>query len=244
MAGPKHLVVVVVALILGGLAGLAVALLHIPPYQAIERRVLQYGQHQPEDNDAWRQLAPLYANKPPAAVTLIGDSLTAYGDWPRLLPGVDVEGRGIPGDTTAGVLKRLKNGEPTGNTVFVLIGVNDLNKGLSLAESVANLRKILSLLHGKTVFLQSTILTKFSEQNERVQALDAEELRLCRTGLCRFVDLNSVMAKEGFLAQEFTVDGVHLSWAGYQAWATVIAPLASGAVRSPATDASRATTAH
>jgi len=43
-----------------------------------------------------------------AAVVMIGDSLTDGAEWGEMFPGTAVVNRGVDGDTTAGVLRRME----------------------------------------------------------------------------------------------------------------------------------------
>jgi len=43
----------------------------------------------------------------PAAVVMVGDSLTDGAEWGELFPGAGIANRGIDGDTTDGVLERM-----------------------------------------------------------------------------------------------------------------------------------------
>jgi hypothetical protein len=62
-----------------------------------------------------------------AKVLILGDSLTAQGEWNAMLGEPLVANRGIDGDTSAGVLARI--GDDTdfcGDTVVIWIGTNDV----------------------------------------------------------------------------------------------------------------------
>ena len=74
----------------------------------------------------------------PDDVVFLGDSITEAGPWEELFPGIRVRNRGIGGDTTGGVLRRLEQVTSGGPAkVFLLIGTNDLGRGASEAEIVA-----------------------------------------------------------------------------------------------------------
>ena len=85
------------------------------------------------------------------AFVFLGDSITqGWGDdLGGNFAGVKVANRGISGDTTRGVLIRLKEDvlalSPTG--VVILIGTNDLEEGADPEVIVANLKLILAELH-------------------------------------------------------------------------------------------------
>ena len=63
----------------------------------------------------------------------LGDSLTEYGNWRELFPGLDIKNRGIAGDTTDGVLHRLDGITALSpDKIFLMIGINDLLMGRSV----------------------------------------------------------------------------------------------------------------
>jgi lysophospholipase L1-like esterase len=85
------------------------------------------------------------------AVVFLGDSITQ--GWKESLatsfPGVKVANRGISGDTTRGVLLRLREDVLSLNpsAVVLLIGTNDLEENATPWTVAANLRLILAALH-------------------------------------------------------------------------------------------------
>src|SRR5262245_30731364 len=95
-----------------------------------------------------------------ADVVMLGDSLTEGVDWHDLFQGVRSLNRGIAGDTTAGILNRLD--EVIGRrpkTVFLMIGVNDLQIGVPVSTISANIRSIVGALERNQirVVLQKTL---------------------------------------------------------------------------------------
>lgn len=178
----------------------------------------------PEDNPAYRQLLPLHRDSAPMPVTLLGDETVQNGPWPQLLarPG-EVGNFGIAGDTTAGLDKRLATALPLGPRVVVMIGANDHDAGMSAAESRAHFGRILQHLRGRDVFVFATPLTAFSWRNERLLVLNRAERDLCAAATgCHFVDMNPALMRGGVVAPDNTVDGIHLSLAGYRTWAAQI----------------------
>ena len=69
-----------------------------------------------------------------ARVLILGDSLTAQGEWNAMLGVPLVANRGIDGDTSAGVLARIgDDADFRGDTVVIWIGINDVLQGGSAA---------------------------------------------------------------------------------------------------------------
>ena len=70
-----------------------------------------------------------------------------------------VQNRGISGDTTTGVLDRLYTLNPNTKRVFIMIGVNDIMRGVSEDIVFENYKKILKFFQDKNieVIIQSTL---------------------------------------------------------------------------------------
>lgn len=93
-------------------------------------------------------------------VVFIGDSITDGAEWEDLFPTLTIANRGIGGDRTDGVLKRLDSIYSTSaDRAFIMIGINDFNSGMSVDEVFLNYKTIVNKLveHGMAVYIQSTI---------------------------------------------------------------------------------------
>src|SRR6202020_1961602 len=65
----------------------------------------------------------------PGRIIFLGNSITEMGDWKKVLNDSTVLNRGIGGDITYGVLKRLKDiTDRNPSKVFILLGINDIGK--------------------------------------------------------------------------------------------------------------------
>ena len=107
-----------------------------------------------------RQEAKVAAEKhPPHLSVLAGDSLSLWFP-PELLPPEERWlNQGISGETSTGLLRRLKLFDQTQpETVFVMIGINDLLHGVSDATILANHREI--MLHLKAAHPQAQIVVQ------------------------------------------------------------------------------------
>lgn len=167
---------------------------------------------------------------PPHAVVLLGDSLTERGEWRELLRRDDVYGRGISGDTAAGLRARLGDvGKARPKLVALMVGINDLEAGVAPAAVAAEVGALIDELAaaspGTRVLVQSVLpmrdvgygVTVRPEQVEELNALLAER---CRERGAVFVDLWPALTDgQRALAAEHTLDGIHLTGSGYQRWA-------------------------
>jgi lysophospholipase L1-like esterase len=182
------------------------------------------------DPFSYRVIAPVYAalNRH-AALVMLGDSITAFTDWNALLPSFDVANRGIPEDTTEGVLKRIDSIIAMyPRCVAVMLGINDLRAGRSVHQISEKYNAIVERLSasGATVIVQSTLLTSqfLAQLNASVIQVDRSLDEMCtQSGRCRYIDLNSTLAPTGAMAD--TIDGLHIGPNSYKLWARALTPL-------------------
>jgi lysophospholipase L1-like esterase len=172
------------------------------------------------------ELAPPFPQIPGASIVMLGDSLTASGNWGARLQRSDVANRGIAGDTSAGILRRLEGSVQSAKIVFLLIGINDPAHSIPESESQSNIADIINEL-GKTrqIVVQSVLLTRDTKQNTYVLRLNQFAQGLCDAGKCTYVDLNTKLSENGVLKREFAIDDLHINADGYIAWASVIKPI-------------------
>jgi len=180
-------------------------------------------------------LHSLYLNKKNYEIIMLGDSITAGGNWEQLLSGYNVANYGIPGDTTDGILLRLEEiymANP--KKIFILIGTNDiafinpnLNDKYTIITVFNNYKEIINSLRKKgiEVIIQST-LNVLSENtgrsNEEINKLNNLLKIFCLENKIKYLDVNSVLTKGGLLQKQFTSDGLHLNEKGYEQWKLLI----------------------
>ncbi len=188
----------------------------MPPYNWVLRAIHVVHPYQPTDDQMWIGEAEIFKRRPVKSIAFIGDSMVALGDWPQLLQRSDVAGNGIMGETTGGLLRRIKEGELLPKTVIIWIGINDLQSHALLATTHNNMKAILSLLHGKKLFMISSVPTAFPYGSSYLRDLRTFERSICVQPTCTFIDISDVLAPKGILLDKFTKDKVHLNWMGYQ----------------------------
>ena len=95
-------------------------------------------------------------------IIFLGNSITEGGRWRDLTGDQTVINRGIGGDITFGVLKRLDDiiiRKPT--KLFILIGINDIGKDIPDAVIADNCRKIIERVKTESpetvIYLQSLL---------------------------------------------------------------------------------------
>lgn len=164
-------------------------------------------------------------------IVFLGDSLTDGARWDELFPGFPIKNRGINGDTTRGVLRRLEDilpGKP--QAIFLLIGTNDLpwyayrtNRGI-LKTYGDILQRCKDESPQTKVFVQS-LLPRHRRYARRIPRINAALERLAKEHGCTFINLHPHFATpKGALRPELTNDDLHLMGEGYSIWAEQIAP--------------------
>ena len=180
-------------------------------------------------------------------IIFIGNSITqSGGDWNLRYETNTIINRGISGDYTNGVLKRLDEiifFKP--KAVFLMIGINEFfadnsnNPDISPSYVANNIFKIADTIREKSpntkIFLH-TILPINADQYIKVKKVDYNFLQegfspsvnqqiveanlILKSNLkYSVIDLHSVFVNKNFdLNPNFSTDGVHLNDAGYDFW--------------------------
>lgn len=158
-------------------------------------------------------------------VVLIGDSITYRNNWEQIFEGKLIN-RGVDGDTTDDVLRRIQRSRP--KKVFIMIGINDFYKGKSVDYVFNNYKKILNYYEKQNipVVIQSTLfiydIPKLKQINKNVKELNAKLENYATKNSLKFIDLNKILAPSESLLAIYTNDGLHLKKAAYQIWQKII----------------------
>ena len=183
------------------------------------------------------------ANLSQGQIVFIGDSITDLFPLDSYFSSIPLAtyNRGISGDITDGVLKRLKvclyDIKPS--KVVLMIGINDIDSGKTAKQVETNYRKILeeikknlpetqvycmSLIsqHKKietyTILKIANTIPTIMEANGYIQNLSQE------FGYT-YVDLfHATCDSENALIEKYSDDGLHLNANGFEAWTNVIKP--------------------
>jgi len=169
----------------------------------------------------------------PGDTVFLGDSLTAGVEWSELFPGVRARNRGIGGDETGDVLRRLQpvvDGRPA--RVALQIGTNDLGNGVAFPTIVARYADILRRLaegcpEGR--ILAQSLLPRAPRFRARIEALNGELAALAPRHGAVWIDLYPhFLGPDGGLREDLHYDGLHLCGAGYALWRARLAPYLEG----------------
>ena len=166
----------------------------------------------------------------PGQVVMFGDSIIEQGLWQEWFVREPVLNRGIGGETSADLLRRVEHAVPDPAGLFLLIGTNDLTAGVPLQKIVANVRALLEAIDrrapGIPVIVQSVMPRTAPFRNDIRLLNDAyQDLVNASHMTVEYLDLWPALADEhGLLRSEFTEDGLHLTGEGYAAWVDVLRP--------------------
>ncbi|MEM9976927.1 MAG: GDSL-type esterase/lipase family protein [Cyanobacteria bacterium P01_D01_bin.2] len=204
------------------------------------------GNRQRLDYQQWvtllgQELATMAAKNPDHLTILLGDSLSLW--FPaELLPGQRVwMNQGISGEKTQSLLTRLHLLDVADvDTIFLMIGINDLIWGQSDRQLLANYREIMDYLvtyHPNTEVVVQSILPHGAETatwesrnllldlpNERIRGMNQSLQTIAKDYDAHYLELYPIFSDgEGNLRPDLTTDGLHLNRQGYLVWRAAIA---------------------
>lgn len=161
-------------------------------------------------------------------IIFLGDSLTDNNEWAESFES-SIANRGIGGDTTAGVLFRLKevtNREP--EKIFLMIGINDLVNGIPKEKIIDNYSLIIERIRKETpetkLYVQSVLpinkkLSYYKVKNTDIESINKKLAKISKTNNASYVDLYPLFVDStGELNKTWTIDGVHLNGDAYKVW--------------------------
>lgn len=206
--------------------------------------------------DRWvailQQEAAVLASNPPQHLNILaGDSLSLW--FPTDLLPLDKTwlNQGISGEVSAGLLKRLKLFDRTQpQTIFLMIGINDMIRGVSDEDILWNYRRIVRRLkkaHPEAEIVIQSILPHGGEEatwegkdrllsipKERIQAMNEQLQAMAQEESIKYLDLYPLFADDrGYLRPELSTDGLHLSRQGYLVWRVALQMFENKKIQPP-----------
>ncbi len=188
-----------------------------------------------DDRVSWFRTMNKYVKDRPSV--FVGDSLTQEFLLTEVLSGYNVCNRGIGGDTTNGVLKRMRESvyDLNPKKLFLQIGANDYTITKNTIKEIRdNIAKISSLslkkipdlevyliaLYpvGEKAFIQvDGVDVKYSDANKKIRDTNKLIKELALNSNYTYIDAYELFSDEkGNLTNEWTRDGIHLSPLGYE----------------------------
>ena len=166
---------------------------------------------------------------PEVDVVLFGDSITEWGPWQDVFTQIPHVNRGIAGDTTFGMLRRIETTltvKP--KLISIMAGINDLSQGFSVDSVFDNYITMLTYWqkNGCPVLVQSTLYcgNRLAHLNPKVTELNTRLESYCQQHNIIYLNVNKILSPNGFLSNDFTCDDLHLNADAYSAWIKVLQP--------------------
>lgn len=165
----------------------------------------------------------------------LGDSITNGYDLEEYYEGLFVVNSGIDGNTTKDILSDMGNRVYRYNPskVFLLIGTNDINNGISSEDIVSNIEEIIDGIKENRpyceIYLESIYPVRDSSceddkcenvdnrSNSVISNINKELEILAEEKDITYIDIYSLLEDEdGYLKSEYTEDGLHITSEGYK----------------------------
>lgn len=168
------------------------------------------------------------------AIVFVGDSLTEFYHLHEYFPDYHIINRGIAGDTTTGLLRRIKSNvlDIKPQKVFLQIGTNDFFKFRKIGRILKNIINITNIikdaLPNASIFLISLYpinkkrkwyykLTTFPRDNRKINKLNELLIQHTQNNRITYIDINNHLKdNKGNLRAEYTIDGLHINTEGYE----------------------------
>lgn len=172
-------------------------------------------------------------------IIFLGDSITDGCEWSEIFQDLRIKNRGISGDVTEGILDRLREiTESKPAKIFLMIGINDLARGMSVTSILSNHKKIIDNIIKNSpitkIYLQSLLPVNsdfgmfgdHTNKNEKILFINKRLKKMAEEYGVNYIDLYSKFAvKNHKLNPKYTNDGLHLTGEGYLNWMSMIESL-------------------
>lgn len=166
-------------------------------------------------------------------IVFFGDSITSGYKIEEFYPKNNVINSGTSGDTTEDLLERMEDVyKYNPSKVFILIGINDLNRGKSIDEILDNIQRIVNNIKtnreytniyiesvypiNRNVFEDKDYSFNNDISNDTIKELNDRLSNLCKENSIQYADVyNNLIDSEGNLKKDYTKEGLHLTDLGY-----------------------------
>lgn len=163
-------------------------------------------------------------------ILLLGDSLIEYFDWQKRFPGHRCVNLGMAGESVGGLLARIGSTKhlcPEADLIFIMSGIN--NVAMEDTGFLDHYRTIIEQLqaaypHARQ-YINSLLPTAVDFiSNAAIMEVNTLLKALAEEAGAEFLDIYSRFTdRKGDPIREYLLDdGVHLSSAGYAAWAAAL----------------------
>ena len=165
-------------------------------------------------------------------IIFLGNSITEMGNWAKLLNDTTVVNRGIGGDITYGVLRRLDDviiRQP--KKLFILLGINDIGKDIPDSVIAYNYFKIIKRVKAGSpatrIFVQSILplnptVKNFPQHYDKAEHIPRVNAMLKAQAASMgytYINLHPLfLDKQNRLDAGYTFEGLHLKPEAYVVW--------------------------
>lgn len=167
------------------------------------------------------------------ANVFFGDSLTDFFPVQDFFPEEKIYNRGIAGDTTTDLLKRIDNIiELQPSKVFIQIGTNDLGKFRSPKHVIKNIEKIYQILRAEVPNITIVMISLYPitrrkmwlspiivgiRSNKQIRKTNEMLKELTVKYDIPYLDMYTPLSDaKGRMNKAYTLEGLHISGVGYQ----------------------------
>jgi lysophospholipase L1-like esterase len=161
----------------------------------------------------------------PTDVVFAGDSITYRCQWNEMFPELSTKNRGLPSDTTEGMLARLDSIIKTKpDKVFIMIGINDISLQVEERTILDNYSYILDAMAAHTdikIYVQSIlpVAPNSGISKEEILRINHAIQEVCMEKGIEYIDLYDLFSDDsGWLKGQYNGDGVHINAKGYECW--------------------------
>ena len=161
---------------------------------------------------------------------MLGDSITYGAQWNDFFSEI-IFNRGIGGDQTTGIIKRLDSVlKYKPKKIFLMIGINDICAGIDNETIYKNIVTIINRIKTQSIipFVYSVLhVTKnykdvkltVKEINDSVDIINDNVSKYCKDNEITYINLNTLLSDDkGYLKDEYSYDNIHLNNRGYEVW--------------------------
>lgn len=164
--------------------------------------------------------------------------ITEGGLWHEWFPGLPLVNRGIGGNAVDDVLARVDTAVADPAAVFLLVGTNDLDvsgvmenlfsRNRTIDEIAGLMRQLVAAIRERAPYAQlfvQSVMPRQAELADLIQAVNSHYQRIAHDAGAAYIDLWPALADaSGGLRPGYTLDDLHLTGAGYDAWVKALRP--------------------
>lgn len=177
----------------------------------------------------------------PHGIVFFGDSLTDFFPIQDFFPGHTIYNRGIAGDKTTDLLKRIDNVIAIKPRKIILqIGTNDLGKRIKPEKIITNINLIIDKLQAGIPGVEIIVVSLYPishhriwlspiiaglRSNKCIREVNRGLVALCAKRHLTYLDLHAkLVGPKGRIHRDYTLEGLHISGIGYGVIAEAIRP--------------------